>query len=98
MASYLEARHPGALVWALLAKIAIVYGALAFVLWQFRPSAEEAVTVSRGAARDRGDGGAPAAPTAPAPDRLASLADIDSHDRLRTRYEGLLDRQRRGGD
>ncbi len=34
---YLELQHPGTLIYALIAKVVIVYGALAFVLWQFRP-------------------------------------------------------------
>lgn len=88
IADYLELRHPGALVWALVSKIAIVYGALAFVLWQFRPQPQEhagADTDSPGRQeRSR-------ARTAPAPDRLSALTDIDHHDRLRTRYQRLLD-------
>mgnify|MGYP000751873752 CR=1 FL=1 len=37
--AYLEIQHPGSLIYALIAKIVIVYGSLAFVLWQFRPRA-----------------------------------------------------------
>ena len=36
--AYLAREHPDTVVYALLAKIVIVYGALAFVLWQFRPA------------------------------------------------------------
>ena len=34
---YLDARHPDTLVYALFGKAIIVYGALGFVLFQFRP-------------------------------------------------------------
>ena len=37
---YLAQQHPGSVIYALIAKIAIVYGALVFVLWQFRPAAD----------------------------------------------------------
>ncbi|GAB5413794.1 MAG: hypothetical protein Cons2KO_13970 [Congregibacter sp.] len=39
---YLESQHPGTLIYALAAKIIIVYGSLAFVLWQFRGAAGDA--------------------------------------------------------
>ena len=41
---YLEARHPETLIYALIAKIVIVYGALVFVLLQFRPGAAASAT------------------------------------------------------
>jgi len=91
VAHYLQLRHPGALVWALTGKIVIVYGALAFVLWQFRPAQDEAApadaTAAKTAGKVRGEVKAPAAPA----DRLAALADIEHHDRLRTRYEAVLE-------
>jgi len=106
VAHYLQLRHPGALVWALAGKIVIVYGALAFVLWQFRPAREDAApagagaaktagktmgkTIEKAAGKARSDGQAPAAPR----DRLAALADIEHHDRLRTRYEAVLEARR----
>lgn len=94
VAQYLQLRHPGALVWALTGKIVIVYGALAFVLWQFRPVRDDAAPADAGAAKASGKTrGEEKAPTAPA-DRLAALADIKHHDRLRTRYDALLEARR----
>ena len=88
VAHYLQLRHPGALVWALTGKIVIVYGALAFVLWQFRPVRDDEAPAEAGAAKKgvkvREDRQAPA-------DRLSALADIEHHDRLRTRYEAVLE-------
>ncbi len=84
VAGFLERQYPGTVIYALVAKIFIVYGALAFVLWQFRPAA---------AGDDK-----PAAPgpgeKAPAPDpndRLSALEDVETHDRLRSRYDRLLE-------
>jgi hypothetical protein len=95
VAHYLQLRHPGALVWALAGKIVIVYGALAFVLWQFRPVRDDAAPADAGTAKaagkTRGEEKAPAAPA----DRLSALADIEHHDRLRTRYEAVLEARRK---
>ena len=61
---YLELQHPGTLIYALIAKVVIVYGALAFVLWQFRP-------------RRAGSTEAPSAPPAePADDAPADRRNI----------------------
>ena len=94
---YLESQHPETLVYALVAKVVIVYGAFVFVLLQFRPSGNNS---KRGEARASAvaDDAAPKGKTvpreAPAPakeaDRLAALEDVDSHGRLRTRYERVL--------
>jgi hypothetical protein len=104
VAHYLQLRHPGALVWALTGKIVIVYGALAFVLWQFRPAQDAtASTADAGAPKAAGKTtgetagnvrSAEKTPAAPA-DRLAALADIEHHDRLRTRYEAMLEARRK---
>jgi len=81
---YLAQQHPGSVIYALIAKIAIVYGALAFVLWQFRPAA------------DTRSASAPESPTAPptATDRLSRLADIDTTDRLASRYQDTIERDK----
>jgi hypothetical protein len=94
---YLESQHPETLVYALVGKVVIVYGAFVFVLLQFRPS---------GNSSKRGEARASAAAQEPSPlqkvaektgpvtagetDRLAALEDVDSHGRLRTRYERVL--------
>ncbi len=86
VADYLAREHPGTVIYALIGKVIIVYGALLFVLWQFKPQKEDK----------------PAARTAPPPatpekalpeasaDRLSQLSDIDSHDHLKSRSEELL--------
>ena len=44
--AYLAREHPGTVIYALTAKICIVYGALAFVLWQFKPDSADTHTAS----------------------------------------------------
>ena len=79
---YLELQHPGTLIYALIAKVVIVYGALAFVLWQFRPSGGEVQPPKA----------TPEAEPAPAPaDRLDAFADVDRYTRLRSRYDRVLE-------
>lgn len=83
---YLAAQHPETLLYALIAKIAIVYGSLGFVLLQFRPASSTskpgiAPDVSTEAAKDDNKPN----------DKLQALADIDNHTRLRTRYDQLLE-------
>ena len=87
VAEYLQREHPGTVIYALLIKILIVYGALAFVLWQFRPSPDgEEQAVSRSKPRAEA-----AAPGSIEPDgRLAQLEDLGEHGRLVTRYEDIL--------
>lgn len=83
---YLELRHPGTLIYALVAKIIIVYGSLAIVLWQFRPGTKK-TTDTESAATVKID-------AAQAPrDRLDALTDVDAHKRLRNRYDRILDRE-----
>ncbi|MEH6590409.1 MAG: hypothetical protein V7746_09145 [Halioglobus sp.] len=87
--AYLQSTHPGSLVYALIIKILIVYGALVFVLWQFRPVRDNSSTVPE---RTR-----PLADTeneAPAPlelnDRLSTLEDVSQTGPLHSRYTGVL--------
>ena len=90
--AYLAREHPDTVVYALLAKIVIVYGALAFVLWQFRPAsglASASPTGKAGRPREQ----AVDSPHTAAPDRLAQLSDLDRHDRLRRRASDLIDRR-----
>lgn len=92
---YLEVRHPGALLYALIAKVIIVYGAFLFVLWQFRPSARQAAaekeskeSTTPGVVQDSSTNLAPAIE-----DRLADLESVDRHDRLKSRYQQLLEKE-----
>jgi hypothetical protein len=92
--AYLELQHPGTLLYALIAKIVIVYGSLLFVLWQFRPRSSTAAD-DAGAGADAGEirrGRSRDTPLAP-PDRLSALSDIETHDRLRSRYDRVLEGQ-----
>jgi len=91
--AYLEARHPETLIYALGAKIVIVYGALAFVLFQFRPDSKSTQSGEARAAALAPKVDAPAKKEAvktPPQDRLQALADLDDHDTLRTRYDRIL--------
>ena len=91
--AYLAREHPETVIYALIGKILIVYGALAFVLWQFRPVAEVAAKPSADpgqAARLKGDNSSGQSET----DRLSRLADLDRHDQLKNRSSDLLSRRR----
>jgi hypothetical protein len=81
---YLELQHPGTLLYALTAKIIVVYGSLVFVLWQFRPNAAEKSPVGAENPAEAEN------PTQSPADRLDALADVDTHDRLRSRYDRIL--------
>lgn len=79
---YLQLQHPGSVIYALIAKIVIVYGAFAFVIWQFRPTPEQ-----------RTDSAPAATDTVPEKtDRLSQLADIDAKNQLASRYQKTLER------
>lgn len=95
LANYLAQQHPDTLIYALIGKIVIVYGSLLFVLWQFKPAPDarspsrQALSINE-AANENGQSGA-AAPV----DRLSKLEDLDTHQRLRTRYEQLLEQEKK---
>ncbi len=86
LADYLAREHPGTVVYALIGKIIIVYGALLFVLWQFKPQKEDAPAPKAAKAQPPPE---PVAQEPPA-DRLSQLADLDTHDHLKSRTEQLL--------
>ena len=87
VSDYLQVQHPGFVIYALLIKIFIVYGAFAFLLWQFRPS---------GPGDDKqpkGDSIANAQrpqESTQASGPLTDFADVSTKDRLRSRYDGVL--------
>lgn len=83
--AYLELQHPGTLLYALLAKIIIVYGSLAFVLWQFRPRRDGSAAEKAPPAIEKSKKAAELPD-----DRLQALTDVDRHDRLRSRYDRVL--------
>jgi len=90
VSDYLQAQHPGFVIYALLIKIFIVYGALAFVLWQFRPSGlSDNKSTLDDSTVDTLNTPAPQE-TTQVSGPLSSLADISTKDRLRSRYDGVL--------
>ncbi len=85
--AFLAREHPGVVIYALITKICIVYGALLFVLLQFKPAFRR-----RPSRRQAGatvctltmlEGDMPV-------DRLAQFSDLDDHDQLETRSQALL--------
>jgi len=94
LANYLSQQHPDTLIYALIGKILIVYGSLLFVLWQFRPEPDVRSPSLQAASNSeaRRETGQP--DTAPPGDRLSQLEDLDTHQRLRTRYEKLLEQEK----
>jgi hypothetical protein len=91
--AYLAREHPETVIYALIGKILIVYGALAFVLWQFRPVPEVAVKLSANPGRPSGfTDGDPSGESET--DRLSRLSDLDRHDQLKNRSSDLLSRRR----
>lgn len=91
--AYLEQRHPDTLIYALIGKIIIVYGALAFVLFQFRPLQED-TTASIDNNKQANKTAATQADKNAAVDRLDKLADVEHHEQLKSRYDTLLDKKR----
>ena len=89
VSSYLTEQHPDTLIYALMGKILIVYGALVFVLWQFKPP-REANTSDKTHSQEPGLASARDRAIEIPPDRLSALADLDRHDRLKSRAESML--------
>ncbi len=86
---YLELRHPETVFYALIAKVVIVYGALGFVLLQFRPQPGDSSPQKLEDIKDT-----PIAKTMPKNmpnDRLAALEDVSRKTILQSRYDRLLD-------
>ena len=90
VAEYLQREHPGTVIYALLIKILIVYGALAFVLWQFRPAPD---SDSRGAGTVKSQSREGTSGEIEPRDRLSQLEDVREHDRLASRYTDLLSKK-----
>ena len=104
ISQYLQLQHPGIVIYALVAKILIVYGSLAFVLWQFRPEPEpepeeEAKTNSDArlpAATNENSNSEAEKTLANSP--LSALEDVTHTDHLRSRYDGILGGERENTD
>ncbi|EED31799.1 hypothetical protein NOR53_3081 [gamma proteobacterium NOR5-3] len=95
---YLAQQHPGTLIYALIAKIVIVYGSLVFVLLQFRSGAKVSKDGEARAADlpGRRDTGAASKPVSK--DRLDALSDVEQHTHLRSRYDRILSGERPSGE
>lgn len=92
VAEYLRQQYPETVVYALIAKIIIVYGALVFVLLQFRPepgdnSSEETQIMEEMKASVTVKKLADSQPN----DRLSGLADVTKKTTLRSRYDKVID-------
>ena len=84
IADYLQAVHPDTVIYALVGKVLIVYGALIFVLFQFRPGPDSG---SQQAAPRSDQTRVDESPH----DRLSAFSNLDAHDTLRTRRESMHD-------
>jgi hypothetical protein len=87
VAEFLHREHPGTVIYALVAKIIIVYGALVFVLWQFRPQPDNPRS---GSARTAPANESETLDSGPSNDRLSQLENIGQKDRLTSRYDKIL--------
>lgn len=84
---YLEMRHPDAVIYALITKILVVYGALIFVLLQFRPEQKDISSTLDLPAKKMG----PSTPgSAVSQDRLAQLEDVTEKATLKRRYDKVI--------
>ena len=87
---FLAEQHPDTLIYALVAKITIVYGSLAFVLWQFRPERQGKGTARAAKAARAKDADSKAESSDTPDERLQALTDVETHERLRSRYDRVL--------
>jgi hypothetical protein len=92
MAEYLQQQYPETVIYALAGKIVIVYGALVFVLLQFRPDPESGAKTSTQTAESPLDSSAPKTAAKPPPnDRLTGLEDVTKTATLRSRYNKVIE-------
>lgn len=93
LVDFLQQQYPGTVIYALTAKIVIVYGALVFVLLQFRPGPDERKsTAPRQSMDDMKDSSTVEELSVVSPsDRLAGLEDVTKTTTLRSRYDKVID-------
>jgi hypothetical protein len=87
VADYLQQQYPETVVYALITKIIIVYGAMAFVLLQFRPTPDDNSVVDAETATSSTQKNKDKAQPI---DRLAQLEDIEKKTTLRNRYDKVV--------
>jgi hypothetical protein len=91
VAAYLQLQYPGTVIYALAVKVAIVYGALAFVLWQFRPSPDpKPANGEPEQAANAPDISADAISNSQN-SALNALGDVSRKGTLRSRYDSVLE-------
>ncbi len=98
VADYLQRAHPGVVIYALIAKIIIVYGALAFVLWQFRPEPESNTTSALHQQAATVSGQNPNVGEDSQNSPLAALEDVTQKESLQRRYDGVLKGEKKRSD
>lgn len=92
VAEYLRQQYPETVVYALIAKIVIVYGALVFVLLQFRPEPDGVAAAATQNMDDLKSSSTAKEITREAhSDRLAGLEDVTKKTTLRNRYDKVID-------
>lgn len=91
VADYLQQQYPETVIYALITKIVIVYGAMAFVLLQFRPTEDDNSVIDgetqNSSPQKSKDKAQPA-------DRLAQLEDIEKKTTLRNRYDKVVSKNK----
>ncbi len=94
VADYLAQQYPETIIYALLVKIIIVYGALGFVLLQFRPEPDVKTRAETQATDDLKHTSSTEQVSAVAPqDTLAGLEDVSKIATLHSRYDKLMGEQ-----
>ena len=93
VANFLQQQYPNTVVYALIGKIVIVYGALIFVLFQFRPDPEDKLNaLSQPPETSKLDPTSSSQSKSPN-DRLTALEDVTQKGKLRSRYEDVMKRE-----
>lgn len=92
VAEYLRQQYPETVIYALIAKVVIVYGALGFVLLQFRPEPDGgAGTNTPVMDESKSFSTVEELSNTPPRDRLSSLEDVTKKTTLRSRYDKVID-------
>lgn len=89
---YLQQQYPETVIYALIGKIIIVYGALVFVLLQFRPETGDESNAGTQIMAEMKNPSSDKKVAGPPPgDRLAGLKDVTKKTTLRSRYDKVID-------
>ena len=92
VAEYLRQQYPETVIYALIAKVVIVYGALVFVLLQFRPEPDSVSGADTPIMDEAKSFSAKKElSNTPPSDRLTGLEDVTKKITLRSRYDKVID-------